>query len=180
VDRKVAETRIASIRARILRENARKKVPLERHIALGIGFREALGLPLDPLMKKALSGQLSADESAKFEKWQVWSAEAPKGVADEVEKLQFLYGPTALRRIVHALEKGLGPRQRRSRRTTDRVDWSTTIGRKIKANIRALHLLGEKQLDACVLWQESARGDPSLRSFVDLDAQSLRKQVFDR
>jgi hypothetical protein len=183
---------------------------LQWHLALGTAFRELLGRPLDPLIKKALWGQLSADELAELEKqmgcppgslnaenltlarsMEYWNAtwaeceriraEAQKRLADEVKRLRFLYGENELRRITQALEKRLGPQRRRSRRTTNRVDWNSADGRVTKLEIRTLHeLWGVSQLDACTAWQGIYRANRSMQAFVELDAQSLRKQVFDR
>ena len=101
-------------------------------------------------------------------------------LADEIDRLWFLYTDDDLRWIAQTILRKVGP-QPRSRRTTNRADWDSTTSKRVIAEIAALHMVtGWPQLDVCEQWQNANKANPRRRQFTEMDAQSLRKQVFDR
>jgi len=107
----------------------------------------------------------------------------PEQLRGEIDRLRQLYNDDDLRRIIHGTEKDLAPRPRHRLRTTDRVRWNTAEGIQTKQELKAMHeCWGLTQIKACETWQQQCSADQNRRDwyFAQMDAESLKKQVFRR
>jgi hypothetical protein len=101
----------------------------------------------------------------------------------EIDRLRRRFCDDDLRWLAETILELSGPPPR-NRRTSNRKSWDSAEGRQAKFEIMKLHKLhGLSQEEACVQWQDWCREAPSRGDysyFTEIDAQTLRKAVFDR